>query len=74
MQWNNALPGKTLSVSNEGMNAKKVKKSNSTAHDKWEKKAFILGLQWKTMIMQYIHLSNCNKTECFKQLHANQNF
>lgn len=34
MQRNNALPGKTLSVSNEGMNAKKVKKSNSTAHDK----------------------------------------
>lgn len=39
MQWNNALPDKTLSVSNEGMNAKKVKKSNSTANDKWEKKS-----------------------------------
>lgn len=56
MQWNNALPGKTLSVSNEEMNAKKVKKPNSTAHDKWEKKVFILGFNGK--------LWSCNKYIC----------
>lgn len=75
MRWNNALPGKTLSVSNEGMNFKKAENQILAFYDKWEKKVFILGLQWENhdhAINTFVR--NTNTTECFKQLHANQNF
>lgn len=41
MQWNNSLPDKTLSVSNEGMNAKKVKKIKFHSTEQMDKSVFI---------------------------------
>lgn len=41
MQWNNSLPDKTLSVSNEGMNAKKVKKIKFHSTEQMDKSVYI---------------------------------
>lgn len=40
MQWNNSLPDKTLSVSNEGMNAKKVKKIKFHSTEQMDKSVY----------------------------------
>lgn len=44
MQWNNSLPDKTLSVSNEGMNAKKVKKIKFHSTEQMDKCLYKLQL------------------------------
>lgn len=44
MQWNNSLPDKTLSVSNEGMNAKKVKKIKFHSTEQMDKCLYKLRL------------------------------
>lgn len=41
MQWNNSLPDKTLSVSNEGMDAKKSKKNQIPQHRTNGKRVYI---------------------------------
>lgn len=67
MQWNNSLPDKTLSVSNEGMNAKKVKKIKFHSTEQMDKSVYInYSYYMENSYGHAIHyLCNNNKAEYF---------